>query len=157
MRGVLKAYNDKTRAVWVADSFAGLPKPDAKSAPADAGDLHWTFTELAVSVEEVKANFSRYGLLDDRVRFLVGWFSDTLPAAPIERLSLIRLDGDMYKSTMDALTALYDKLSPGGYCIVDDYGAIPACRRAVDEFRSRIGEKADMMVIDWSGTYWKKS
>ncbi len=157
MRAALKAYGDETRTVWVADSFAGLPKPDPKVAPADRGDFHWQFEELAVSVDQVKANFARYGLLDDQVRFLAGWFSDTLPSAPIEKLALMRLDGDMYKSTMDALTALYAKLSPGGYCIIDDYGAIPACRQAVEEFRTAVGETAPMTVIDYSGVFWKKS
>jgi O-methyltransferase len=86
--------------------------------------------ELAVSLEQVKANFDRYGLLDDQVRFLKGWFRDTLPVAPIERLAVLRLDGDMYESPMDTLVNLYPKLSEGGYVIVDDYGAIPACRQA---------------------------
>jgi O-methyltransferase len=67
----------------------------------------------------------RYGLLDDRVRFLVGLFEKTFPAAPIETLALLRLDGDMYGSTSVALDALYyPKLAPGGYVIVDDYNAL---------------------------------
>jgi O-methyltransferase len=71
----------------------------------------------------VGANVARYGLPDDQVRFLPGWFKDTLRTAPIEKLSLIRLDGDLYESTIDAITALYPKLSIGGYLIVDDYNA----------------------------------
>jgi O-methyltransferase len=124
MRAILEAYADPDRRVWVADSFQGLPKPDPERWPAEAGDEHWTMEQLAVPLEEVQANFARYGLLDERVRFLPGWFKDTLPSAPIERLAVLRLDGDMYGSTMEALEALYPKLSPGGYVIVDDYGAI---------------------------------
>ena len=121
MRAVLRAYGDSTRTVWVADSFEGLPKPDGRFQQ-DKGDEHWKFkSALGVSLEEVKANFARYGLLDDNVRFLKGWFKDRLPAAPIERLAVLRLDGDMYASTMDALNSLYERLSPGGYAIVDDY------------------------------------
>ena len=157
MRAALEAYGDASRVVWVADSFAGLPKPDAAIAPADSGDIHWSFTQLAVSVDQAKSNFVRYGLLDDRVKFLVGWFEDTLPTAPINALSVLRLDGDMYKSTMDALNALYPKLSVGGYCIVDDYGAVLGCRKAIDEFRARVGEQATLEQIDWSGVFWKKS
>ena len=85
MSGALKAYGITDRNVWVADSFQGLPKPDAEKYPADKGDKHWTHPELAVGVEEVRANFARYGLLDDQVKFLVGWFRDTLPAAPDSR------------------------------------------------------------------------
>src|SRR3954469_17633661 len=132
MRGVLAAHGDKTRTVWLADSFQGLPPPDGEQYPADAGDQLFTIDLLAVSLDQVKANFERYGLLDVRVRFLQGWFRDTLPTAPVERLSLIRLDGDMYESTIVALDALYPKLSPGGFVVVDDYGAIPGCKQAVD-------------------------
>jgi len=80
-------------------------------------------------------NFRKYDLLDRQVRFLKGWFSETLPGCPIERLAVLRLDGDMYESTMDALKHFYPKLSAGGYLIVDDYGAAPACKTAIHEFR----------------------
>jgi O-methyltransferase len=112
--------------------------------------------ELAVSLDHVKSNFSRYGLLDERVHFLHGWFKDTLPNAPIERLALIRLDGDMYSSTMDSLLNLYPKLSVGGYVIIDDYGGIEACRKAVDEFRANRRIEAPITKIDRLGVYWKK-
>jgi O-methyltransferase len=155
MRGVLAAYGDTTRTVWVADSFDGLPPPDPEQYPADAGDTHHEVAFLAVPLEEVRANFARYDLLDDQVRFLPGWFSDTLPAAPIERLAVLRLDGDMYSSTWDALTALYDKVSPGGFVIVDDYHAVPGCKQAVDDYRTRHGIDAPLETIDWAGVFWR--
>ena len=89
------------------------------------------------------------------VVFLKGWFKDTLPRAPIERLAVLRLDGDMYGSTMDALDNLYPKLSGGGFCIVDDY-ALPACRQAVDDYRARHGIGAPLLEVDWTGRYWRK-
>ncbi|MGL4237646.1 TylF/MycF family methyltransferase [Tabrizicola sp.] len=158
MRGMLKAWCDETRTVWVADSFAGLPPPDAESYPADAGDTHHKVEVLAVSLETVQANFSLYGLLDERVRFLKGWFKDTLPDAPIERLSVIRLDGDMYESTMDGFRALYHKLSPGGYLIVDDYHAVKGCRAAVHDFISTLEprEKVEIQEIDGTGVFWQR-
>jgi O-methyltransferase len=157
MRAVLEAFGDPDRQVWVADSFQGLPKPDPGRWPAEAGDEHWTREQLAVPLEEVQANFARYGLLDERVRFLPGWFKDTLPAAPIEQLAVLRLDGDMYGSTMEALEALYPKLSPGGYVIVDDYGAIPQCKEAVTDFRTAHGIIDPMESVDWTGVYWQRS
>jgi hypothetical protein len=156
MRAVLKAYGVTDRCVWVADSFAGLPPPDAGKYPHDAGDRLHEARELAVSLEQVKANFDRYGLLDDQVRFLKGWFRDTLPTAPIERLAVLRLDGDMYQSTMDALANLYPKVSQGGYVIVDDYSAIPACRQAVHDYRSANGITEEIRDIDWTGIFWQK-
>lgn len=156
MRGILKAYGDSERRVWVADSFAGLPKPDAARYPDDTNDTHWTLAELAVPLDAVKANFERYDLLDDQVRFLVGWFRDTLPNAPIDQLAVARLDGDMYESTMDALTSLYPKLSLGGYLIVDDYAAVPGCRAAVDDYRAEHGITETMQQINWAAMYWQR-
>ena len=156
MRAVLKAFDVSDRKVWVADSFQGLPKPDAETYPADKGDKHWTHPELAISVEQVRANFARYGLLDEQVKFLVGWFRDTLPAAPIDRLALIRLDGDLYESTMDGLRNLYPKLSPGGYLIVDDFGCVKACKQAVTDFRAEHGITEPIREIDWTGVYWQR-
>ncbi len=157
MRGVLKAYGVRDRTVFVADSFQGLPPPNPFKAPADAGDIHWTFGHLVVSMDEVKANFERYGLLDQQVCFLPGWFRDTLPDASIEKLAVMRLDGDMYESTMDALEALYTKLSPGGFVIVDDYGGIPACKSAVDDFRKSSHISEPIEAVDWTGIFWRKA
>ena len=156
MRAVLLAHGDLTRTVWLADSFQGLPKPNAGRYPADRDDRLWAKTELAVSLDEVKANFDRYGLLDNQVQFLQGWFSDTLPGAPIDQLAVLRLDGDMYESTRVALDSLYPKLSVGGYVIVDDYGAIPACRKAVSDFRLENGVEEPIHAIDWTGVYWRR-
>lgn len=156
MRAVLKAYGIEDRSVWGADSFQGLPQPDAALYPVDEGDVTYTYKELAVSLDEVRANFEKYGLLDNQVRFLQGWFRETLPAAPIEKLSLIRLDGDMYESTYVALESLYPKLSRGGYLIVDDYGAVPTCRSAVQDFRQAYKVSEEIIPIDWTGIYWQR-
>jgi O-methyltransferase/8-demethyl-8-(2,3-dimethoxy-alpha-L-rhamnosyl)tetracenomycin-C 4'-O-methyltransferase len=157
LRGLLAAHGVEDRLVWCADSFEGLPKPDAERYPADAGDPHHTFAPLAVSLDEVKANFAHYGLLDDRVRFLKGWFKDTLPSAPIERIALLRLDGDMYESTMDALKTLYRKVSIGGFVIVDDYGAVAGCRQAVADFRAEHGIADPIQDIDGIGAWWTRT
>jgi len=157
MRAVLKAHGIEGRTVWVADSFQGLPSPSEEEYPADTGDLHHTVDDLAVSLQEVRGNFERYDLLDARVRFLPGWFRDTLPRAPIERLALIRIDADMYESTTNALEALYPRLSAGGYVIVDDYGGLPAARKAVDDFRVAKGIDDELNRIDWTGIFWRRS
>ena len=156
MRAILLAHDQTDRVVWVADSFAGLPPADEERYPVDSGDIHHTFEQLAVSLEDVQANFERYGLLDPNVRFLKGWFKDTLPSAPIERLALLRLDGDMYSSTIEALDALYHKVSPGGFVIVDDF-ILPPCRKAVEEFRARHGIDDALQEVDGAAVYWQKS
>jgi O-methyltransferase len=157
MRAILKAYGDTERLVWCADSFEGLPAPDPDRFPADAGDTFYKQTGLAVGVEQVKHNFERYGLLDDQVKFLVGWFKDTLPTAPVEQISVMRLDGDLYESTWQAIEALYPKLSPGGFCIVDDYGDLVAqCQKAIHDYRDAHGITEEIVDIDGFGAYWRK-
>jgi len=157
MRAVLSAYRISNRKVWVVDSFQGLPEPNAKQYPEDRNSSFYKYNAyLGVTLETVRENFQRYGLLDDQVCFLTGWFRDTLPAAPIERIAVLRLDGDMYESTMDVLANLYNRVSPGGRIIVDDYGAIACCREAVTHFRERHGITDPIHEIDRTGIYWRK-
>lgn len=154
MRAILKSHNDTNRTVWVADSFEGIPDSTHPMDQAQRG-LHLD-KRLAISKEEVSANFQRYDLLDNQVRFLKGWFKDTLPIAPIKQLALMRLDGDLYSSTMDSLEALYPKLSIGGYVIIDDYGVLNEARQAVHEYREKHNIHDKIHWIDHSGVYWKK-
>jgi O-methyltransferase len=156
MRGILKAYGVQDRMVWVADSFQGLPPNDPVKYPKETPiDLH-QHGELAISLEQVQRNFASYGLLDGQVKFLKGWFRDTLPSAPIRTLSILRLDGDLYESTMDALT-LYPKLSPGGFVIVDDYNTVKACNDAIEDFRKERGISDALQLIEGGGGFWRKS
>jgi O-methyltransferase len=155
MRGILRAFGVTDRKVYVADSFGGVPPPDVERYPADEGlDLH-LWPGLAVSLDEVRANFDRYGLLDGQVEFVKGWFRDTLPALKGHRWALVRLDGDLYESTTDSLENLYDGLAPGGWLIVDDY-EIGACRQAVTDFRERRRIDDPIIEIDWTGICWQK-
>jgi hypothetical protein len=155
MRAILKAYRISDRTIWLADSFEGLPPPDAERYPADADSNLHTYPQLAVSLDEVRGNFARYALLDDQVRFLKGWFRDTLPTAPIETLALMRLDGDMYESTMDGLRNLFPKLAKGGFVIVDDYGTFESCRQAVQDFRGAHHIDDTIYNVDGFGVFWQ--
>jgi O-methyltransferase len=156
MRGILKAYGITDRRVWVADSFEGLPKADSALNAADGEHHLHMMQDLAVSLEVVRGNFEKYGLLDEQVRFLKGWFCDSLPSAPIDTLAIMRLDGDLYESTMDALDSLYGKLSPGGYVIVDDYNALKACNAAIEDFRKKHDIRSELCMIDRYGAFWRK-
>ena len=156
MRGTLKANGIIDRKVYVVDSFEGLPPPKPLEFPQDEGlNLH-LHPELAVSLEQVRTNFSRYGLLDDQVVFVKGLFQDTLPALDAGPFALIRLDGDLYESTYVALDSLYPKLSPGGFIIIDDVNFVPACRKAVTDYRERFGITAAMNQVDWCASWWQK-
>lgn len=156
MRALLDILDEKEKTVWLADSFEGLPPPDPENYPEDLGLNLNLQPELSVSLEEVMDNFAKYNLLDNRVKSLKGWFKETLPTAPVQKLSLLRLDGDLYESTMDALFYLYPKLSTGGFCIIDDWGAIPACKKAVEDYRSVFNISERIQIIDWTGVFWEK-
>jgi hypothetical protein len=163
MRAYLKVFGIMNRKVWVADSFEGLPEPDTEKFPLEAKAhssklMTEEFRHLAVSLEQVVDNFKRFGLFDDQVGILKGWFKDTLPVAPINRLALLRLDGDYYESTRDSLTNLYPKLSVGGYVIIDDYGEDEwtYCRKAVNDYRSEHGISEELVKVDRPCYYWKK-
>lgn len=155
MRAILEAYNITDRKVYVADSFRGLPTPETGGYTQDRGDVLHGYGYLAVSKIDVQKRFYDYGLLDDQVVFLEGWFRDSLPDAPISQLSVLRLDGDMYASTMDVLTNLYAKLSEGGFCIVDDY-TLEGCRKAIEDFRAAQGITSPLIPIDPYSVYWQK-
>lgn len=156
MRMLLKEYGISDKIVYVADSFEGLPKPDPIKYPKDEGDIHHTYDFARVSLENVQNNFKSFNLLDEQVRFLKGWFKDTTKNPPFDKLSILRLDGDMYSSTWEVLENLYDKLSIGGYVIIDDYSNLIHCREAVEDFRSQRKISEPIQKIDWSGIFWKK-
>jgi O-methyltransferase len=142
------------KKVFVADSFEGLPKPEH---PEDEGDHHHTMKFLQVSLDEVKNNFSLHQALDENVIFLKGWFSDTLPNnQQIKKLCILRMDGDMYKSTMDVFESCYHKVENKGFVIIDDYSAVRGCQRATILFRERNKIEKELTHIDGCGVYWQK-
>jgi hypothetical protein len=158
MKAILTAHGESERRLWLADSFEGIPSPDAERYPVDAGNELWSDPVLEVPLATVRDNFGRYGLLDERVCFVEGRFRDTLPKLRNETFALVRLDADLYESTMDGLVNLYPRLSPGGYIIIDDYGDRAwGCRQAVDDYRSSSGITDVIRKIDWTGIYWQKT
>ena len=157
MRAVLKAHGVEDRRIWVADSFQGMPHADSATYDGDRRLAADRYNDLmAIDLPTVQRNFERYGLLDGQVEFLAGWFRDTLPSAPIDRLAILRLDSDLYESTMETLIHLYPKLSPGGFVIIDDYH-IPVCREAVHDWRAQFGVDDPIEDIDGLGAFWRRS
>lgn len=157
LRAILAALGgpaDAERRVWACDSFEGLPEATLE---IDEPMRFHTYPQLAVGIDAVKANFARYGLLDERVELVPGWFCDTLPGLPVQQIALLRLDGDMYESTMDALVALEPKVAAGGFVLVDDYGGIEACAAAVTDYRAERGITAPIHEVDWTAVWWRKA
>lgn len=142
MKALLEVHGCFTRKVWVADSFQGLHR----HAPGHDA--------LAVPMGEVQRNFRKYGLLDDQVRFIPGWFHESLPG-PVEKLAVLRLDGDQYVAQRAVLDHMYPQLSPGGFVIVDDYPGIPETAQAVDDYRAGHGITVPIEQAGAAG-WWRK-
>lgn len=152
MRATLDALGDEGRTVWVADSFAGFP---AESEEKRDDPYMSAFEFLSAPLDEVEGNFARFGL-ERGVRFVPGFFDVTLPTLGDERWALLRLDGDTYEATLLSLRSLYAGLSIGGFVIVDDYGALEECRRAVDEFRRENSIDEPLEWVDWTCVRWRR-
>jgi len=149
------------RTLFACDSFQGLPKPNTERFPDDEGDPHWKLPLFIVSEDQVKKNFERFAPIDPKtLRLVPGWFCDTLPDLDIDPIAVMRLDGDMYESTFIALQSLYPKLSPGGFCIIDDFGHARARKAALD-YRALHSITEPIMPIEHPGPYphsfWRKS
>ena len=155
MRALLAVHGISDRRVWVVDSFAGLPPPDEAAYPADRGDRLHEIDYLAVPLEQVKRNFQKYGMLDSQVEFVQGWFKDTLPTLPLHELALLRLDGDMYESTIQCLRWLYDRVAVAGFVVIDDFG-LPPCRQDVEDFRRERAITDPLIDIDGMAVYWQR-
>ncbi len=156
MAGFARVNGWNDRRIFVADSFDGLPKPSLeqdKNLDLSKG----VYPELAIALETVQDNFRAYDLLNEQVIFLKGWFKDTLGDIRINQLALLRLDGDLYESTMDALHHLYDKVVSGGFVIVDDFGMINCEKSVNDFFLNRNEPMPKIHKVDWTGVYWRKS
>ena len=154
MRAVLAAHDCRDRTVWLADSFQGMPISHTSEDKAYAMDAS-RLPVLAVTVDEVRENFERFALLDDQVRFLPGWFNESLSGSGAGPLAVLRIDCDLYASTMTVLDALYPRVSSGGWVIIDDYGILPPCKQAVDEYRNRKHITAPLEFIDEHGVCWQ--
>jgi O-methyltransferase len=158
MRATLNTLGADERTVWVADSFQGFPAPEVDGDEEDRGletDMSAAYDYLAAALEDVQGYFVRFGCADG-VRFVPGFFEDTMPELRGRRWSVVRLDGDTYKATWLTLEALYPDLSVGGYLVLDDYCFLPACRRAVDDFRREHGIIEPIEQIDWNGARWRR-
>jgi len=182
MANVLKTRNS-SRLLWAADSFAGLPKEsdqelarehhqrkntttiDGEEPRSSNIGTQGDFTSSRLIFENnLEANGLGNSTTNPQIKVLQGWFNETLPSAPIQQIAFLRLDGDIYVSTMDALTSLYDKVVPGGYIYVDDYGSYIGCANAVNEFRQKHGIKEHMHPISecdgcgkYEASWWQKA
>ncbi|MCB9228020.1 MAG: class I SAM-dependent methyltransferase [Deltaproteobacteria bacterium] len=158
MKATLEALGDKSKTIYLSDSFMGLPDADPEKHLADAiwNDILKCIGSLACSLDFVRNHFAKAGLLDERIKFVPGWFDETLPSLAINSIALLRIDADWYHSTNSVLNFLYRKVSDGGFVVIDDYGLPTDCAQAVDNFRSQHGITSPIIKINEQAVYWVK-
>ena len=155
LMAIIAARRGKNRKTWLFDSFEGLPEPtgdDLEHGGLVKGSCLGTYNEVDSLL------FSKLALDRNNVFMVKGWFEDTLPEHRdnIEAISLLRLDADWYESTKCCLENLYDNVVAGGYIVIDDYGALPGCKKAVDEFLKEHGINAELTPVNWTIHYFIK-
>ncbi len=164
---VLKAHGALHRQVVLVDSFNGLPR----ASTSRDSDIWSTMDVLAVPQERVEAKFRELQLLGSNVVFEKGFFNESCPrlrtkmlavrgsqpSSHAANIAVLRMDGDMYESTMDILFNLYDLVPVGGYVIVDDYYSVHTAKLAVHEFLNMHNTTANFVKVDNDALYWKKT
>ncbi|HQV02781.1 MULTISPECIES: TylF/MycF/NovP-related O-methyltransferase [unclassified Novosphingobium] len=150
MRALLKAHGVTDRQVIAADSFAGIPL----SAKFKHDTVNSWTDRWEASLPEVRAAIARFGLLDEQVELLEGYFADTLPGLAGRTLALIRLDSDSLESTETSLQYLYPLLNRGGAVMIDDWHLI-GCRIAVDNYRKK-NKLAGEVQVTAGNAWWIK-
>ena len=163
MMRMLNKFDKCNRQFWGFDSFEGLPEPVSEDM---VGNLaKGKRGRFSYGLAGVMQNFENAGVDPSapNVHIVKGFFNDTLPTSPVKDIAFLRLDGDLFVSTWDPLENLYEKVVPGGYIYVDDYGSYNGCREAVDLFRSlhRIEEPMNKIFEDRQGNpfeavWWQK-
>lgn len=168
----LLELNDQ-RDLHLFDSFEGLPH----CGPKDGGQMghHATeyfmdpnlplearlkTTKLSVgSLAQVQENFRKWQVERGNTLYHKGWFQHTIPGLNLAPIAFLRLDGDLYESTMTCLDHLYDQVAPGGYVWLDEWGMPDGIggKQAIHDFFAARGQKVPEMegVTDTGAGYWK--
>ena len=163
----LQALDAVDRELWLYDTFTGMTEPTDEdreaasgvtaqellaSTPVADGDNVWCLADE----NDVRANMNSTGYPSDLLTFVKGDVSETLKQRAPHHVALLRLDTDWYASTKVELEVLYERLTPGGICILDDYGHWEGARKAVDDFFIDQPPRPLMIPIDYSGRVFVK-
>ncbi len=142
-----------SRTVWLFDAFEGMPP----ATPADGPEAPSWVGNLVSSPEKVRRLLRRAGADLSRVRIVPGLFHLTLSSARIPQIALLNIDADWYESVKLCLETLYNAVVARGFISLDDYGAWPGCRLAVDEFFRKHALTFPLERVDQTARWFQKS
>lgn len=141
MSAGMAAVLGDSREYYLFDSFQGLPSAKdidgehMKKWQADK-DAPGYFDNC--SAEEAFAREAMRLSGAKNTHIIKGWFKDTLAQFPKDKpIAILRLDGDLFESTLECLENLYERVTKGGLIIIDDYTIWDGCARAVHHFLDR--------------------
>lgn len=151
---IAMAYGAPSKTIYAFDSFEGIPLPsnrddqypgikliskEEQSALPNPGDQKLETTgATSVSEEDFWVHIKASGVNSKNIITRPGWFEDTTAGYPdnhhhLGKISILRLDGDLYNSTLVCLQNLYPKVIKGGLVIIDDWG-LKGCREACEDY-----------------------
>jgi O-methyltransferase len=151
-----ETHNCMNRMIWLFDSFQGLPRPTEKDGKSERENYFKGWCKG--DVNKVRRIFARLGVPVDLVKIVPGWFEHTLKTAPVDRIAILHIDADWYESVKLVLDVFYDKVVPGGFVILNDYGAWPGCNQAINDYFVEHGLcHIKMTIVEPStGAYFQK-
>ena len=130
------------KKIWGYDTFNGFVKNSFTDKDIDLKSrkkVNYDSPNIFYSLNEVKKNIIQNNKKNfDKYIFIEGDILETLNNKDNypNKISFLRLDTDIYKTTKKQLEILYEKLVKGGVLHIDDYGLCPGVKTAVDNFFS---------------------
>lgn len=140
------------RTLWLFDSFQGMPE----TTKADGPEAEEYVGQVLGSAKRVRELLRKAGANLERVKIVEGWFEDTFPTVSISQIALLNIDADWYESVKLCLETFYDRVVPGGFVSIDDYGHWPGCRKAVDEFFAERQLEYTLQEVDYTARWFQK-
>ena len=161
-------WGHKQRELWGFDSFEGIPEPHAEHDPMD-----WAEQEMKIKTEDcggrlrsinalVAAEDDVYEIMEriqfprENLKLFKGWFQDTLPRIKDEEIgdiAILRLDGDLYESTLVCLEKFEPHVINGGFVIIDDWGLAGAQKAVIEYYTKKYGKMPFVHFIDQVSRY----
>jgi len=156
LANIEEVHSSIDRMIWLFDSFQGLPPASDKDGEAERKNYFEGWNKG--DVNKVHKVFRKLRVPLTRVNIIPGWFETTLMRAEIDRIAILHIDADWYKSVKLVLDVFYNKVVPGGFVILNDYGAWPGCNRAVDDFLVEHGmTDIELTIVEpTTGAYFQK-
>ena len=159
----LMELEQKTREIWLYDTFEGMTEPTNHDIEIETGkkgkelldgidkntDKYnmWAYAPQEVVINNMK----KTGYPTDNIKYIAGNVEKTLKERKPKKIALLRLDTDWYESTKVELEELYPHVVNGGIIIIDDYGHFEGAKRAVDEYFEKEDNKPLLNRIDYTG------